>query len=291
MSNEPAFGPYDFGPYDFEPTDAGSKDTEQGFWPGDLTADELDFRLDAFEPADTASERAEEAFWPGDLTVLAKHHTTPHGSHSFVVAHDRSITWGIPGEPQVAAIMVARDLSLNTFTFESSHHATVAFAQNWLIERGCPPEQITQVGGDFMKPADDLTVRIEQQIRESGTRYEVLSSQTSDFDPCETWTLTRDSSATQAPIRVFLEEGDPDAHTYTMREGAFADEDAAQHWLDDRTSPLPQPPEYRDEAAALRAGIALTRSAGVSALSKTGLDAHHAPPTETARQQGSRRSM
>jgi hypothetical protein len=281
MSDEPSFGPYDF-----EPADA-----KQEFWTGNPAADELDFHLDDLEPADAASERAEQGLWPGDLTVLAQHHTTPNGSHSFVVAHDRSITWGVPGEPQVAAIMVARDLSLNTFTFESSHHATLAFAQNWLVERGCPPEQIIQVGGDFMKPADDLTVRTEQQIRESGARYELLDSHTSDFDPCETWTLTRDSSTDQAPIRVFLEEGDTDAHTYTMREGALADEDAARNWLDDRTSPLPQPPEYRDEATALRAGVALTRSAGVSARPKAGVDAHHVPPTETARQQGSRRSM
>ncbi|WP_405848485.1 glycosyl hydrolase [Streptomyces sp. NBC_01518] len=286
MSNEPAFGPYDFGP-----TDSVSVDATQGFWPGDPTADELDFRLDDFEPADAASERAEESFWPGDLTVLAKHHTTPNGSHSFVIAHDRSITWGVPGEPQVAAIMVARDLSLNTFTFESSHHATLAFAQNWLVERGCPPERIAQVGEAFMKPADDLTVLTEQQIRESRTRYEVLDSHTSDFDPCETWTLTRDSSTDQAPIRVFLEEGDADAHTYTMREGAFADETTARNWLEERSSPLPQPPKYPDEAAARRAGVALTRSAGVSALPKTGLDARHVPPTETARQQGSRRLM
>ncbi|WP_405988384.1 glycosyl hydrolase [Streptomyces sp. NBC_00986] len=279
-----------FGPYDFEPNDTDSAYPEQGSWPTDPAADELDFRLDDFEPADTASERAEEAFWPGDLTVLARHHTTPYGSHSFVVAHDRSITWGIPGDPQVVAIVVARDLSLNTFTFESAYHATVAFAQNWLIERGCPPEQITQVDGNFMKPADDLTVRIEQQIRESGARYEILASHTSDFDPCETWTLTRDSSSDQAPIRVFLEEGDVDAHTYTMREGAFADEDTARNWLEDRSNPLPQP-AYRDEAAALRAGVALTRSAGVSALPKTGLDTHLARSAEAARQPSPRRPM
>jgi hypothetical protein len=281
MSNEPAFGSYDF-----EPAEA-----KQEFWTGNPAADELDFHLDDLEPADAASERAEQGLWPGDLTVLAQHHTTPNGSHSFVVAHDRSITWGVPGEPQVAAIMVARDLSLNTFTFESSHHATLAFAQNWLVERGCPSERIAQVGGDFMKPADDLTVRTEQQIRESGTRYEVLDSRTSDFDPCETWTLTRDSSTVQAPIRVFLEEGDTDAHTYTMREGAFPDEDAAHHWLEERSGPLPQPPEYPDEAAARRAGVALTRSTGVTAMPRASLDAHHTPPTGTAQQPGPRRPM
>ncbi|MFD5030269.1 glycosyl hydrolase [Streptomyces sp. NPDC058405] len=253
-------------------------------------SNELDLRLDDFEPADADSEYAEQGIWYGELTVLAEHHTTPNGSHSYVVAHDGSVTWGTPSDPQIAAIKVTRDLSLNTFTFESTYHATVSFAQNWLIEHGCPSEQIAQVGEDFMKPADDLTVRIEQQIRESGARYEVLDSQTSDYDPCETWTVTRDSNAAQAPIRVFLEEGDNDAHTYTMREGAFADEDAARHWLDDRSSPLP-PPEYRGDGAALRTRAALTRSTSPSAIPKAGLGTSTAPSVNTDQRPNPRRSM
>lgn len=71
-------------------------------------SNELDFHLDDFEPADADSEYAEQRFWSGDLTVLAEHHTTPNGSHSYVVAHDGAVTWGAPGEPQVAAIKVAR---------------------------------------------------------------------------------------------------------------------------------------------------------------------------------------
>ncbi|WP_393063038.1 hypothetical protein [Streptomyces sp. LN549] len=92
-------------------------------------SDVLDFHLDDLGPANSDSAYAEQQFWAGDLTVLAEHHTTPHGSHSYVVAHDGSVTWGVPGEPQMAAIKVARDLSLNTFTFELKYHATVAFAQ------------------------------------------------------------------------------------------------------------------------------------------------------------------
>ncbi|MFD9427316.1 MULTISPECIES: glycosyl hydrolase [unclassified Streptomyces] len=253
-------------------------------------SDVLDFHLDDLGPANADSEYAERQFWAGDLTILAEHNATPNGSHSYVVAHDGSVTWGVPGQPQVAAIKVARDLSLNTFTFELTYHANMAFAQNWLIEHGCPPERITQTGGDLMKPADDLTARIEQQIREAGTRYEVLDSQTSDYDPCETWTLTRDSSAAQAPIRVFLEEGDFGAHTYTMREGAFTDEDAARHWLDDRSSPLPQPPEYCGDTTALRTHAALTRSSGASAIPKAGLDGHSAPSAGPAQRPSAGRS-
>ncbi|WP_217559125.1 glycosyl hydrolase [Streptomyces sp. GbtcB6] len=245
-------------------------------------SNELDFHLADLEPADADSEDAEQRLWSGDLTVLAEHHTTPYGSHSYVIAHDRSVTWGVPGAPQIVAIKVARDLSLNTFTFESTYHATLSFAQNWLIEHGCPPDRVAQVRWDFMKPTDDLTLWLDQQIRESGARYEVIDSWTSDSDPCETWTLTRDSSASQAPIRVFLEEGNHEARTCTIREGAFDDEAAARNWLDDRSSPLPQPPGYRGEAASRLARAALYRSASTSATPKAGPDTRHAPSAGTA---------
>ncbi|MFD8916038.1 glycosyl hydrolase [Streptomyces sp. NPDC059575] len=242
----------------------------------------FDFGLDELTPADDASAEALETLWPGDLRVLSQHHTTPHGSHSFVLAHDRSATWGIPGAPQVVAIAVARDLSLSTFTLETSYHATASFAQNWLAERGCPPEHITPAAENRLKPNDDLTLQVEQQIRESGTRYEVLDSYTSDFDPCETWTLTRDSDAATAPVRVFHEQWDHDTGTYTMREGAFADVGAARSWLDDRGDPLPEPPEYGDHnGAVLRARmarIALARSADAAAVQKAIRDAPCTPP-------------
>ncbi|WP_416484246.1 glycosyl hydrolase [Streptomyces sp. CL12] len=243
--------------------------------------DALEFGLADLAPADAASEEAMETFWADDLTVLSQHHTGRKGSHSFVLAHDRSVTWGIPGGPQVVAIAVTRDLSRSTFTFETSYHATASFAQNWLIERGCLPEQITLASSNGLKPNDDLTVQVEQQIRKSGTRYEVLDTYTSDYDPSETWTLARDSSAGQAPIRVFHEEWNHDAGTYTMREGAFADVEDARTWLEERSGPLPEPPEYSDhDGAVVRARIAriaLARSADVSAPSKADLDAPRTP--------------
>ncbi|WP_033223535.1 hypothetical protein [Streptomyces virginiae] len=243
----------------------------------------FDFDLDELAPADAASEEAVERFWSGDLTALSQHHTTPNGSHSFVVAHDQSATWGIPGAPQVMAIAVARDLTRFTYTLETSHHATVSFAQNWLVERGCPPERIAKIRGGSLKPADDLTVWVERQIRESGARYEVLDNHTSDFDPCETWTLTRDSRADEAPIRFFHEEWDHDAGTYTMREGAFADVGAARTWLDDHSGPLPEPPEYSDHNGADdRPRIALARSASASATPKASLDDTRTPPAGPA---------
>ncbi|MGW2269665.1 glycosyl hydrolase [Streptomyces yangpuensis] len=240
------------------------------------------FDLDELAPADAASEEAVERFWSGDLMALSHHHTTPNGSRSFVVAHDQSATWEVPGAAQVMAIAVARDLTRFTFTLETSRHATVSFAQAWLAERGCPPEKIAKIRDGLMKPADDLTVWVERQIRESGTRYKVLDNHTSDSDPCETWTLARDSSAAQEPVRLFHEEWNHDAGTYTMREGAFDDVRADRAWLDDRSGPLPEPPEYSDHNGAVVrariARIALARSAGASATPKASLDATRTPP-------------
>ncbi|MEU3792982.1 glycosyl hydrolase [Streptomyces fructofermentans] len=252
---------------------------------------ELDFRLDDFEPADAVSELAESSPWAGDLTVLAEHHTTPNWAQSYLVAHDGSVTWGVPGEPQLVAIKITRDPRERTFTLETASHASLAFAQNWLVEHGCPPEPIAQVGADLIQPADDLTVRVEQQIRASGDWYKVLATQTSDYAPCETWTMVRDSGAAQAPIRVFLEKVATDDRTYTVREGAFVDENAAQDWLDNRDGPLPEPPEYRGDGAALRTRIALTRSTSPSAIPKAGLNTSTAPSVNSAQRPNPRRSM
>ncbi|WP_344447644.1 glycosyl hydrolase, partial [Kitasatospora nipponensis] len=181
-----------------------------------------------------------------------------------------------PGEPQLVAVKIGRDLFNHTFTFETSKHATLAFAQNWLIKHGCPPER-TMPEGDFPLPADELTRRVEEQVRTSGERYQVLGTHTSDSDPCETWTLVRDPRPTQAPIRVFLEEGDLEEGTYTVREGAFADTEAASTWLDDRSGPMPDPPEYRDSAEGLRARAALARSSTTSAKTTPAAATERAP--------------
>jgi hypothetical protein len=241
------------------------------------------FALDGLNPADLGSEQAESVLWAGDLHVLAEHHT-PDRSRSYVVAHDTSVTWGVPGSPQVAAIKVARDLDRGTFTLDSEYHAGLPFAQAWLIERGCPPEQIAVPDGMFIEPADDLTLRTEQKIREAGQRYEVLDTYTRDYDPYESWTLVRDTLAAQDPVRVFLGQGNPEAFTYIVREGAFPDEDTAQDWLNDRGTPWPQAPEDHLDAAVLRTRVALARSTGHHAGSVTarGLDRIPAPAPSTA---------
>ncbi|MFE3881864.1 hypothetical protein ACFXPQ_02890 [Streptomyces lydicus] len=67
-----------------------------------------------------------------------------------------------------------------------------------------------------------------------------------------------------------------------MREGAFADVGVARTWLDERSGPLPEPPEYTDHDGAVvrarTARIALARSAGASATPRASLDAPRTAP-------------
>ncbi|MFI1592293.1 hypothetical protein ACH4WW_30820 [Streptomyces halstedii] len=136
---------------------------------------------------------------------------------------------------------------------------------------------------DDLAPANAASAEAVERFR-SGDLTALVQHHTTPnhahiFVPCETWTLTRDPRADQAPVRVFHEEWDHCAGTYTMREGAFADVGAACSWLDNHGGPLPEPPEYGDHnGAAVRARVAPAQSTGVAAVPKAGLDASPTPP-------------
>ncbi|MFF4520524.1 glycosyl hydrolase [Streptomyces bluensis] len=220
------------------------------------------FRLDGLAPADESSAEAEGdiGLWDDLFSALAAHHT-PDGKQSFLVIHDGSATWGIPGAPQFIALHITRDLATRTFRIEQADRPTVPFAQLWLAGRGCPPDAIQLPKDQHIEPADALTTRIECQIRHSGARYEIKDHYTHDSVPCETWVMVRDSdpSAANLPVRIFLEATDLDVFTYTLREGAFRDGTRANQWLFDRDTPLPEPPEHVTSADRLTR-VALARS-------------------------------
>ncbi|MCX5417715.1 hypothetical protein [Streptomyces sp. NBC_00059] len=101
---------------------------------------EPDFRLDGYE---AVNNNVAEQFWGSigieqdDMTVLAEHHSAD-GEHSFFVMHNRAVTWGIPGEPQIAALHLKRDPATCTFRFASEMLPLPSMAQSWLVARGCP---------------------------------------------------------------------------------------------------------------------------------------------------------
>ncbi|WP_431676312.1 hypothetical protein [Kitasatospora sp. KL5] len=113
------------------------------------------------------------------------------------------------------------------------------------------------------RPADDLTVLITARISRSGDRYRVFDHQVMD-GTAEAWTMAVDRAVAELPVRLFLEEIQPDHRTYTVREGVLLSPDAAEEWLEN--CPTPLAPEDLG-AEARRAHTALTRSSTVKPTS------------------------
>lgn len=224
---------------------------------------EPDFRLDGYE---AANDRVAEHFWQhieindSDFTVLADHHTKD-AEHSFYVMHDRSATWGIPGEPQIVALHLKRDHDARTFRFDHQVLPLPSMAQSWLVARGCPEDKILMHEDLGTAPADQATLALETRLRSDGDHFALLTSYTDDTGtPMRTTVMLRalDERA-PLPFRVLLEEADTDAWTHTLREGGFATFEAATQWWEAHWSgekvPLPaaSPPARRTVAPSLPA--------------------------------------
>ncbi|MCA1269736.1 hypothetical protein LCE32_06585 [Streptomyces sp. 7G] len=221
---------------------------------------EPDFRLDGYE---AVNKTVAEQFWQhigieqDDMTVLAEHHSAD-GEHSFFVMHNRAVTWGIPGEPQIAALHLKRDRATHTFRFASEMLPLPSMAQSWLIARGCPEEDILLPDDMGTAPANDATRALEKRLRSDGDHFALLTSYTGDSEPMETTVLLRALDEKAAlPFRVLLEQVDSDAWTHTLREGGFQTFEAATEWWeahwDGDEPPLPAAaPAARRSAAAAR---------------------------------------
>ncbi|MFJ6934635.1 hypothetical protein [Streptomyces sp. NPDC101132] len=193
-----------------------------------------------------------------EMSVLASHHSQD-GHTSFFVLHDRTATWGIPGEPQLIALHLTRDIAARTFTADFVRLPLVAMAQSWLIKRGCPADAIGLPEGTGTRPADETTVALERRLMGDGDNFAVLFSYTEDDGPKPEITVLLRAVDDRAPYpyRVLLEEVDTGTWTHTLREGGFETFEAADAWLEDRDAPLPAP-------RALRVSVA--RTPGVPAL-------------------------
>lgn len=184
----------------------------------------------------TRDQNVADQFWQhieieqDDLTLLAEHHTKD-GEHSFYVMHNRAVTWGIPGEPQLVALHLKRDAAAHTFRFTHRMLPLLSMAQSWLIARGCPEDKILLTAGMGTDPADHATRALEKRLRSDGDHFALLTSYTHDADPIEITALLRalDEKA-PLPFRVLLEEVDTDTCTHTLREGGFETFEAATQW-------------------------------------------------------------
>ncbi|WP_329025803.1 hypothetical protein [Streptomyces sp. NBC_00690] len=218
-----------------------------------------DFRLDGYKAVNPHVDRA---FWlhiasnEYDLTLLAKHHRDD-GRHSHYVLHDRTATWGIPGEPQLIALHLQRDPAARTFRFEHATLPLPAMAQSWLIARGCPTDSIRRLpDGMGTTPADDTTRALEERLMGDGDHFALLSSYTDDTSasPQITVLLRAVDEAGPLPFRVLLEEIDLTDFTHTLREGGFATFGEATSWWENhwqgQAVPLPPAPPSAVRTAA-----------------------------------------
>ncbi|MEU1299966.1 hypothetical protein [Streptomyces shenzhenensis] len=209
-----------------------------------------DYRIDGLKPA---TERIEDDFDSVTLSddmfvTLAAHHSAD-GRDSYLLLYDRSAIWDIPGTAEYVTLHLIRDVERQTFTFEHDRHPILPLAQNWLIRQGCPPAGTEPTDHHGPRPADAITVRLEDRLRtDLDDRYEVIDHYTDN--PCsfdrgvEVYTVVcdNDPDSAQAPYRVFLQETTRDLRSYTMREGAFTTAEAACAWATERNSPLPTAP-------------------------------------------------
>ncbi|WP_338932729.1 hypothetical protein WEB32_30390 [Streptomyces netropsis] len=209
----------------------------------DLSA--LDFRLDGYTLAGGSDEYLFHALTTNHdcLAPLVTHHTDD-GRHSYLILHDTAATWDIPGSPQLLAMMLTRDPGNRTFHFDAERHPLISLAQRWLIARRAAPDAVRvppeRTGA---RPADALTIALEEQMMTSGTRYDIVEHYTDDCTEYETSVLVHDTDPSSAgrPYRLFLETWSPDIPTYTLREGAFPTSEAAWEWMENREGPLPAP--------------------------------------------------
>ncbi|MEY9848451.1 hypothetical protein ABH940_005554 [Streptacidiphilus sp. BW17] len=229
------------------------------------------------------------------MTVLAEHHIAsahdPMLTESFLVVHDGTMTYDIPGSNQLAAIHVRRDFRKGTFHLDYQRTPITAFAQRWLIERGADPNHVP-LTAPGLPTTDQVSRELEERLARSGNRFEIRNSYTCDLilDPAHgtdaypssfqdlvydfnTWIIATDQypAPGHPPVRVFFEDVDYPNHMYTLREGGFPDLDSAYEWTRRAgepdnplppVPPIPLAPHARSDAA--RASSPTARAAGSS---------------------------
>lgn len=186
------------------------------------------------------------------------------GYESFAVLFDSAATWDMPGTANLVAVRLVRNPMRRTFDFDTARLPMVGLAQQWLVARGCPPEAIVLPPESASQPADQQSAALETHLRTSPGRYKLVDHYTYEGGPFESWAMLRDTHPASAgtPVRVFIEAADIGAGTYTLREGGFTDEDAAQEWLGERPGPLP--PALRTSRPGTASRPAIPRPPGAS---------------------------
>ncbi|WP_329309220.1 hypothetical protein [Streptomyces microflavus] len=202
------------------------------------------FRLEGYQPASVliAAEFGDRiAIRETDMNTLAQHHT-PDGRQSFFILHDTSAMYGLPGEPQLVALHLTRDVEARTFTFASERLPLYVLAQSWLVQRHCPASAVSRPDDIGTDPADQMTVALERRFGDHSNQFSIVMSYSGEGYPTQETVVLLEAadSAQPHPYRLLLESTDLRTYKHRMREGAFETADAALAWLDDRSTPMPK---------------------------------------------------
>ncbi|MFC9327893.1 hypothetical protein [Kitasatospora sp. NPDC057015] len=192
------------------------------------------------------------------LPLSDQHTDNPHTTaliSSFHVLFDTAHMWNdVPGLSSVLAVHVERDLAEGVFEIAFARYPLVAMAQQWLVGRGATPDRFTD--RTPVTAADQETTRVERLLREAEPdRYAIHDHYTYADVPYDTWVIATDThnDTSARPVRVFHEQHQVDADTYTLREGHFTSIETARTWAEDPSAPLPQvAPSPSAQAAAAR---------------------------------------
>ncbi|MFD7645117.1 hypothetical protein ACFV4P_31195 [Kitasatospora sp. NPDC059795] len=231
-----------------------------------------------WKAADPASARLLRDLWfdAEHYTVAAADQNFDSTEHFIVAGCDL-----YAGEPWVeeraAAIHLRLDPDERTCHARMAHTLTYGWAGHWLVRRGADPDALgryrplpadpyrlgvgvydyqaegLQTAGDYWctRPGDARTRTIEDRIRRSGDRYQILAQRTAYPEHVTEgqreahYVLLQDSHPRAAERRfvVQLETVDRLRALYTLDEGGFRSEREAQEWADRinprRIAPLP----------------------------------------------------
>ncbi|MFF2041820.1 hypothetical protein ACFVVX_15435 [Kitasatospora sp. NPDC058170] len=195
---------------------------------------------------------------PDIYTVVASHQS-PDRTEQFIVAADRSAASAMTGTDRATAVHLRLDPDARTCHLRMDSAVTYAWAGHWLVQRGADPRALAAYrtvpadpynlgpeeefnglldGGDyvFTRPGDGTTLRIENRIRRSGSRYVLLGRQMAysyGFSGGEreaNWALLLDRHplATGRRFLLQLETIHLRSATYSIAEGGFPTKQEAE---------------------------------------------------------------
>ncbi|MFB8203091.1 hypothetical protein [Kitasatospora purpeofusca] len=195
-------------------------------------------------------------------------------TEQFLVAADRGAPSLMTGTNRAAGIHLRLDPSVRTFHLRMSSAVTYAWAGHWLVGRGASPDALAVYhpvpadpyglgsphefsglldGGDyaFARPGDGATLRVEERIRRSGSRYMLLGRQmayscgSSGGEREANWALLLDRHPRASGRRFLLQLETIHLHsaTYSITEGGFPTKRQAEGVLRriDPRAPAPMP--------------------------------------------------